>query len=254
MTHAIELSGVGMVYEKGKVQVEAIQSVELTVEPGEFFSIVGPSGCGKTTILKLMGGLLKPTQGRIALDGRSVEEARRKHEFAFVFQTPALLPWRNSMGNVILPLEIIGDNSESSRKKALDLLNFMGLSNFVESYPAVLSGGMQQRVSIARALVFSAKVLLMDEPFGALDALTRTKMAYELLRVWSQFQRTVVFVTHDIEEAVLLSDRIAVMSDRPGRILQVRNIELPRPRSAETQENPVFIEHVQSIRKQFGLG
>lgn len=158
------------------------------------------------------------------------------------------------MGNVILPLEIIGDNSESSRKKALDLLNFMGLSNFVESYPAVLSGGMQQRVSIARALVFSAKVLLMDEPFGALDALTRTKMAYELLRVWSQFQRTVVFVTHDIEEAVLLSDRIAVMSDRPGRILQVRNIELPRPRSAETQENPVFIEHVQSIRKQFGLG
>lgn len=243
-----------MIYEKNKIRVEALQRVDLNVEPGEFFSIVGPSGCGKTTILKLMGGLLKPTEGKIMLNGKPVDEARRNHEFAFVFQTPALLPWRNSRDNVLLPLEIIGDNSAPNRQKALDLLNFMGLSNFLESYPSVLSGGMQQRVSIARALVFSAKLLLMDEPFGALDALTRTKMGYELLRVWSQFQRTVVFVTHDISEAVLLSDRIAVMSERPGRIMEIRNVELPRPRSAETQESPAFIHHVQSIRKQFGLG
>ena len=242
-----------MIYQKEKMQVEALENVDLSVEPGEFFSLVGPSGCGKTTILKLMGGLLKPTSGKITLNGKPVEEARRNREFAFVFQTPALLPWRNSRDNVLLPLEIIGGKTESNRKKALDLLDFMGLSNFLDSYPSVLSGGMQQRVSIARALAFSAKLLLMDEPFGALDAMTRTKMAYELLRIWTQVKTTVVFVTHDIPEAVLLSDRIAVMSERPGKILETRTIDLPRPRSAETEENAAFTHHVQSIRKHFGL-
>jgi NitT/TauT family transport system ATP-binding protein len=243
-----------MTYAKEKMQVEALKNVELAVEPGEFFSIVGPSGCGKTTVLKLAGGLLKPTTGKITLNGRSVQESRKNHEFAFVFQTPALLPWRNLRDNVLLPLEIIGEDNESNRKAAFELLDFMGLSKFLTSYPSVLSGGMQQRVSIARALSFSARVLLMDEPFGALDAMTRAKMGYELLRIWSQFRRTVIFVTHDIPEAVLLSDRVAVMSERPGKIVDTRTIDIPRPRSAESQNDSRFSLHVQAIRKHFGLG
>jgi NitT/TauT family transport system ATP-binding protein len=252
--HAIEFSGVNMTYAKEKMQVEALKNVELVVEPGEFFSIVGPSGCGKTTILKLAGGLQKPTTGSITLNGRSVQEARKNREFAFVFQTPALLPWRNLRDNVLLPLEIIGEDTESNRKRVFELLDFMGLSKFLTSYPSVLSGGMQQRVSIARALSFSAKVLLMDEPFGALDAMTRAKMGYELLRIWSQFRTTVIFVTHDIPEAVLLSDRVAVMSERPGKIVDIRTIEMPRPRSAESQNDARFSLYVQAIRKHFGLG
>ena len=252
--HAIEFSEVSMTYAKEKMQVEALKNVELAVEPGEFFSIVGPSGCGKTTVLKLAGGLLKPTTGKISLNGRSVQESRKSHEFGFVFQTPALLPWRNLRDNVLLPLEIIGEDNESNRKGAFELLDFMGLSKFLTSYPSVLSGGMQQRVSIARALSFSARVLLMDEPFGALDAMTRAKMGYELLRIWSQFRRTVIFVTHDIPEAVLLSDRVAVMSERPGKIVDTRTIDIPRPRSAESQNDSRFSLHVQAIRKHFGLG
>jgi len=254
LVHAIEFSEVSMTYAKEKMQVEALKNVELAVEPGEFFSIVGPSGCGKTTVLKLAGGLLKPTTGKITLNGRSVQESRKSHEFAFVFQTPALLPWRNLRDNVLLPLEIIGEDNESNRKGAFELLDFMGLSKFLTSYPSVLSGGMQQRVSIARALSFSARVLLMDEPFGALDAMTRAKMGYELLRIWSQFRRTVIFVTHDIPEAVLLSDRVAVMSERPGKIVDTRTIDIPRPRSAESQNDSRFSLHVQAIRKHFGLG
>jgi NitT/TauT family transport system ATP-binding protein len=253
LSHAIELSNVSMTYGKEKKQVEALENIHANIEPGEFFSIVGPSGCGKTTVLKLIGGLLKPTSGRIAVDGRSVQDARRNREFGFVFQTPALLPWRNVRQNVLLPLEIIGENTDANRKKALDLLDFMGLSKFLDRYPSALSGGMQQRVSIARALAFSAKLLLMDEPFGALDAMTRTKMGYELLRIWGQFKRTVVFVTHDIPEAVLLSDRIAVMSERPGKIVDTLTITLPRPRSAESQTVPAFAQHVQKIREHFGL-
>jgi len=253
LSHAIDLSEVTMTYGKEKKQVEALENVGLSIEPGEFFSIVGPSGCGKTTVLKLIGGLLKPTSGRIAIDGRPVQDARKNREFGFVFQTPALLPWRNVMQNVLLPLEVIGENTPTNRKKAFDLLDFMGLSKFLDSYPSALSGGMQQRVSIARALAFSAKLLLMDEPFGALDAMTRTKMAYELLRIWIQFRRTVVFVTHDIPEAVLLSDKIAIMSERPGKIVETLKIDLPRPRSAESQNDPAFTRHVQTIREHFGL-
>jgi NitT/TauT family transport system ATP-binding protein len=253
LSHAIELSEVNMTYSKEKMQVEALENVGLNIEPGQFFSIVGPSGCGKTTVLKLIGGLLKPTSGKISVGGRSVQEARKNREFGFVFQTPALLPWRNVKQNVFLPLEVIGENTEANRKKALDLLDFMGLSKFLDSYPSALSGGMQQRVSIARALAFSAKLLLMDEPFGALDAMTRTKMGYELLRIWSEFKRTVVFVTHDIPEAVLLSDKIAVMSERPGKIVDTLTIDLQRPRSAASQSKPAFTRHVQTIREHFGL-
>jgi NitT/TauT family transport system ATP-binding protein len=253
VSYAIELSDVKMTYGKEEAQVEALENVHMNIEPGEFFSIVGPSGCGKTTVLKIIGGLIPPTSGRVAANGRPVQEARRNREFGFVFQTPALLPWRNVRDNVLLPLEIIGENSDSNRKKALDLLDFMGLTKFLKSYPSTLSGGMQQRVSIARALAFSAEMLLMDEPFGALDAMTRTKMGYELLRVWSQFKRTVVFVTHDIPEAVLLSDRIAVMSERPGKIIDILPVELPRPRSAESQNDPAFSRSVKAIREHFGL-
>jgi len=235
------------------MKVEALENVGLNIEPGQFFSIVGPSGCGKTTVLKLIGGLLRPTSGKITVGGKSVQEVRKNREFGCVFQTPALLPWRSVRQNVFLPLEIIGANTQANQKKALELLDFMGLSKFLDSYPFALSGGMQQRVSIARALAFSARLLLMDEPFGALDAMTRTKMAYELLRIWSQFKRTVVFVTHDIPEAVLLSDKIAVMSERPGKIIDTLTIDLPRPRSAASQNTPAFMRHVQTIREHFGL-
>jgi len=242
-----------MTYGKDKKQVEALQNIDLKIESGEFFSIVGPSGCGKTTVVKLIAGLLRPTSGKIEIDGNSVQEARRNREFGFVFQTPALLPWRNVAQNVLLPLEVIGQNTEPNRKKAMDLLDFMGLSKFLGSYPSALSGGMQQRVSIARSLAFSAKYLLMDEPFGALDAMTRTKMGYELLRIWSQVKRTVVFVTHDIPEAVLLSDRIAIMSERPGKIVDILGVNLPRPRSTESQNDPSFSAHIRTVRKHFGL-
>ncbi|MEE9277881.1 MAG: ABC transporter ATP-binding protein [Dehalococcoidia bacterium] len=234
----------------------AVDGVSCAVAPGEFVSIVGPSGCGKTSLLRVVGGLLEPSHGAVAVLGEAVQEAQRRKRIGFVFQEPALLPWRTVEANVRLPLQV---NARAGREpgQVKELLRLVGLESFRDYRPHELSGGMQQRVALARALVFRPDVLLMDEPFGALDEITREQMRYELLRIWSATnaqegggRRTVVFVTHSVTEAVALSDRVLVMSRRPGRIKAAIDIDLPRPRSQVDERSAEFLDHVDLIRAQ----
>jgi NitT/TauT family transport system ATP-binding protein len=225
----IEVSGVTKTFRAGKGVVDALQGIDLNVAAGEFVAIVGRSGCGKSTLLRVIAGLLVPTSGRVIVDGFEVTRPRR--EIAMMFQRPALLPWRSVLDNVLLPVEFASGRKSAKVKRARELLNMVGLEGFHKRLPHELSGGMQQRVALCRSLITEPRLMLMDEPFSALDALTRTELAVELQRIHMEYTATIVFVTHSIEEAVLLADRVVVMTPRPGRIRKVLDIAIPRPRS-----------------------
>lgn len=229
----IRLDGVGQVFEGRGGRVEALDGIDLHVRQNEFVTLIGRSGCGKSTLLRLIAGLLPPTYGRVEVAEEPVTGPRR--DVSFMFQRPALLPWRSVISNVMLPVEISGGDSERSksqyRDRAHELLDLVGLKGFERRLPHELSGGMQQRVSLCRSLIRSPKVMLMDEPFSALDALTRTELSAELQRIQMELATTIVFVTHSIEEAVVLADRVAVLTPRPGRLREIVEIDIPRPRS-----------------------
>jgi NitT/TauT family transport system ATP-binding protein len=246
----IEFRGVSKRYRAARGgEVHALSEIDLSIGAGEFVSMVGPSGCGKSTLLMLVSGLIPPTTGAIEVEGCAVKGA--VGNIAIVFQRDVLLDWRTVLANVLLPVEIKKLDPTLHRRKARELLRSVGLGDFEEKYPAELSGGMRQRVAICRALVQDPGLLLMDEPFGALDALTREQMNLDLQRMWLRDRNTVLFITHSIEEAVLLSDRIVVMSSRPGRVADIVRNELPRPRGAHTRSEPRFVEHVERIRRHF---
>jgi NitT/TauT family transport system ATP-binding protein len=228
-------------------EVVALQGVDLALRRNEFVSLIGPSGCGKSTVLRLIAGLLRPSSGRASIFGLEVTEPR--DEIGVVFQRPTLLPWLDVLGNVVFPMRHkYGRVEDRERVRARELLEMVGLTDFAAKRPSELSGGMQQRVAIARSLLHDPDILLMDEPFSALDALTRDEMSFELLRIWGERPKTVVFVTHSIQEALLLSDRIVVMSARPGRITEVIDVPLARPRSLDTLSDPVFVRLSTEIR------
>jgi NitT/TauT family transport system ATP-binding protein len=246
----IAIDGVSMTYKARGKDVHALENVSLDVEDGEFISLVGPSGCGKSTLLKIVGDLVRPTVGSVTVDGVPSSEARRHGAFSFAFQNPVLLPWRRVIENVQLPLELLHKQANDP----LELLRLVGLSAFAHSYPFELSGGMQQRVALARALTFKPKLLLMDEPFGALDEITRDALNLELLRIRAETNVAVLFVTHSIAEAVFMSDRVVVMSARPGRIRAMFDVDLPRPRTDETRHSPRLQELTRWIRDQLESG
>src|SRR5216684_3249339 len=238
----IALDRVGMTYEPQSGPVEALRDISFGVRRGEFVALVGPSGCGKSTLLRIVAGLRPATRGDVAVDGRPV--TRPIAEVGMVFQAPVLLKWRSVLDNVLLPAELAGLEPRRYRDRARDLLRLVGLGDFEAKLPRELSGGMQQRASLCRALLLDPPLLLMDEPFGALDAMTRDEMNLELLRVWGQGsgeeRKTVVFVTHSIPEAVFLADRVIVMTSRPGRLGRVFDVPLPRPRTAASRARPDF--------------
>src|SRR5579885_1208341 len=252
-TGAIQVSGVDKVFRRGQgaVPVEALRDVSLDVAPGQFVSFVGPSGCGKSTLLKLIGGLIEPTAGRITVGGREVAGPRR--DVGIMFQTPVLFAWRTVLENVLLPIEICGLDRRACLEKARGILRLVGLEDRERAYPRELSGGMQQRAALSRVLVVDPPIILMDEPFGALDEFTREKMNLELLRIWQERRQTIVFVTHSIAEAVFLSDRIVVMGTRPGRVLSVLDVSLPRPRTIEMMKSPEFAATAFEIREHLGV-
>ena len=243
---AIGIRDVSKSFTRRGAAVQALEHTELDIAPGEFVSLIGPSGCGKSTLLKLVAGLLEPTTGSVTVDGRQVTEPLP--QVGVAFQKPTLLRWRTVLDNVCLPLVIDGDRRPESREHAKRLLEMMGLAGFEKHYPRELSGGMEQRVSIARSLVNRPSLLLMDEPFGALDEFTREDLNDELLGMWQREPKTVVFVTHSISEAVFLSDRIVVMSARPGRVHATVPVPLPRPRGRELRDDPEFYEAIRYVR------
>ena len=247
----IELQGVGKAYATRSGAVQALNSVSLKVRPGEFVSLLGPSGCGKSTLLMMIGGLIPASAGEIFINGARV--TRPRTDVGIVFQDPVLLEWRTSLQNVMIQAEARRLDRKASLERAGHLLDSVGLAEFVDKHPFELSGGMRQRVSICRALVHRPALLLMDEPFGALDALTRDQMNLDLQKMWLQEPITVVLVTHSIAEAVFLSDRVFVMSPRPGRVDTVHKIELPRPRTLVTQEQPEFLRYVREIKQRFTM-
>ncbi len=222
---------------------DVLQDINLDIARGEFLCLIGPSGCGKSTLLRLIGGLAEPTSGEIQIDGRTPPEAQANKAFGFVFQEPSLLPWRTVADNIRLPLEVNRRNNPENRHPVSELLSLVGLDMYADYYPSQLSGGMLQRAALARALMSGASLLLMDEPFGALDEITRAAMGYELLRIWNADKKSVIFVTHSISEAVTLSDRVAVLSRRPGCIVEVVNIDLPRPRARSMERDPAFRQY-----------
>lgn len=241
----VSVQSVRKVYPSRTGPVNAVDGVSFDAAAGEFVSIIGPSGSGKTTLIKIIGDLVPPSSGHILVDGRSAAEARRRGAFSWVFQNPVLLPWRSVLENVNLPLEVLRNPGREPR----ELLRAVGLEGFENKYPAELSGGMQQRVALARALTFNPRVLLMDEPFGALDEFTRNTMQSELLRIWFETRVTVLFVTHNLAEAVFLSDRVVVLSARPAKVLRVAAVPFPRPRQASLKDAPEFEELVRCLRK-----
>ena len=247
---ALDLRRVGMVFNPGGLnEVTALDGIDIVVEPGEFVSLIGPSGCGKSTLLRLIGDLLKPTTGEILVNGKRPSQARNDRDYGMVFQSATLLDWRTVLDNVALPLEIMGIDRAEREATAREMLELVQLGPFADHHPYELSGGMQQRVAIARALSFRPYLLLMDEPFGALDEMTRERMQMELLSIWQETQTTVVFVTHSIPEAVFLSTRVVVMSPRPGRIEEVIDIDLAQPRIFETREEPRFYDTLTRLRE-----
>jgi NitT/TauT family transport system ATP-binding protein len=249
MSARVELSGLTKVFNSGKSnEVRALDDVSLSVEPGEFVSLIGPSGCGKSTLLRLIGNLTDPTAGTATVGGKSAHQARVDQDYGMAFQQAGLMEWRDVARNVELPLELRKWDKAKRRARALEMLDLVKLGDFASHYPWELSGGMQQRVAIARALAISPKLLLMDEPFGALDEMTREHMQSELLRICAETGTTVVFVTHSIPEAVFLSDRVVVMSPRPGRITQVVDVDLGR-RQDDTREDKGFFEKITEVRE-----
>jgi NitT/TauT family transport system ATP-binding protein len=230
--------GLSQVYRSGQGDLPALEDVSLEVRGGEFVAIVGPSGCGKSTLLRILGGLLAPTAGAVYLDGEPLSSPQR--QVAYVFQNVNLLPWRTVLRNVLLPLEVAGTGRAEALRRAENVLALVGLEAFADLYPRELSGGMAQRVAIARALVAQPELLLLDEPFGALDALSREQMNLELLRIWRARRVTAVMVTHDLQEAIFLADRVLVMSSRPGQIQADISVDLPRPRTLEVMYTEFF--------------
>lgn len=249
----IFLDNVGMVYDgmDGNGDYTALTNVSLDIKKGEFISLLGPSGCGKTTLLRIISDQIQPTSGTVLVGGEAPRAARLKRRFGIVFQSAVLYDWRTVRKNVMLPLEIMKVPKEERRERADKMLSLVGLSDFADHYPGQLSGGMQQRVGIARALAIRPEILLMDEPFSALDEFTREKLHEDLLRIWRKTNKTIVFVTHNIQEAVFLSDRVCVLSPHPGRLSAVVDIDLPRPRTKEIKDTPEFTALVAKVRNSF---
>ena len=235
--------------EFGQGQVRALTDIDLEIRPGEFISLIGPSGCGKSTLLRIVGDLIQPSGGDVVVNGKSAHQARLDRDYGIVFQDAVLFDWRTVEKNIGLPLELMCWDRRKRGARVQELVDLVELKGFEKHHPWQLSGGMQQRVSIARALSFSPPLLLMDEPFGALDEMTRERLNLELLRIWEQSGSTVVFVTHSISEAVFLSTRVVVMSARPGRIVGVVHVDLPQPRTIETREDPVFADLIREVRR-----
>lgn len=247
----VSIEKVSKIYESSAGQVTALHEVDLQIGTGELISLIGPSGCGKSTLMRLIGDLDQPTSGTIQVKGKTPHQARLDREYGIVFQSPVLYEWRSVRKNVELPLEVMGYKAAERRERARAILQLVGLGDFEDAYPWQLSGGMQQRVAIARALVFKPSILMMDEPFGALDEMTRERLQSELLKIWGgrESDTTVVFVTHSISEAVFLSDRVVVMSPRPGRIEKIITVDLPRPRNKTTRGLPAFFEQITEVRE-----
>jgi NitT/TauT family transport system ATP-binding protein len=250
----VEARGLNLVYRTADAPVHALCDVDLTIRRGDFVSLIGPSGCGKTTLMRVVADLERPTGGAILVNGGTPEQARRDRAYGYVFQAPALYPWRTIERNVALPLEIMGMPRGERRARARRYLDLVGLGGFERKFPWQLSGGMQQRASIARAMGFEPELLLMDEPFGALDEITRDKLNLHLLRLWEKTGLTVIFVTHSIPEAVFLSSKIVVMSPRPGRIVEVIESDLPKDRDLDARETPEFLEIARRVRVALRAG
>ncbi|RME84339.1 MAG: ABC transporter ATP-binding protein [Caldilineae bacterium] len=246
---AVSIRNVTKIFNQGRPnEVVALEDISLEIQPNEFVSLIGPSGCGKSTLLRIIAELLQPTRGEVQVYGKTAHQARLDQDYGFVFQSATLYDWRTVAKNVQLPLEVMGFSREQRKQRASEMLKLVELEGFENHYPWQLSGGMQQRVSIARALSFNPKLLLMDEPFGALDEMTRERMNLELQRIWDRTQTTIVFVTHSIPEAVFLSSRVVLLSPRPGRITEILDIDLPMPRAWEVREDPHYFELVNHLR------
>jgi NitT/TauT family transport system ATP-binding protein len=243
----VSIQGLSKSFRTG---VTALQDIDLEIAPREFVSLIGPSGCGKSTLLRIIGDLIQPSAGTLLVNGKTAHRARLDHDYGIVFQDAVLYDWRTVARNVALPLELLGWDRARRKQRVAEMLDLVELTGFESSRPWQLSGGMQQRVSIARALSFDPALLLMDEPFGALDEMTRERLNTELLRIWQETGSTVVFVTHSIPEAVFLSTRVVVMSARPGRVAGVVDVDLPQPRTSTTREESRFFELVTRVREQ----
>ncbi len=249
MDWVIDIQNVSKIFGAAKDGVAALKNVSLGIQQGEFVSLIGPSGCGKSTLLRIIGDLLPPSSGSVQVNGKPPARARLDRDYGIVFQSPVLYDWRSVRQNVELPLEIMQMPGPERGARAMQMLSLVGLNDFVDRFPWQLSGGMQQRVSIARALAFKPSILLMDEPFGALDEMTRDRMNLELMNIWSQTNTTIVFVTHSIAEAVFLSTRVVVMTPRPGKIEKIIDIDLPRPRVFETREQARYFDLITQVRE-----
>ena len=251
----VRVAGVDKTFTRdGAVVTTALSGIDLDIGRGEFVSLIGPSGCGKSTLLRVIGDLIAPTAGEVQVNGKTAAQARRDRDYGMVFQAPVLFDWRTVEDNVKLPLELMGYDAARRTARAKEMLDLVELGEFLKHHPYQLSGGMQQRVAIARALSFEPAILLMDEPFGALDEMTRERMNQEVLRIWEATGTTIVFVTHSIPEAVFLSTRVVVMSARPGRITDVIEVDLPRPRGIATREEPRYFELVTAVREALRAG
>ncbi len=251
----VRIAGVDKTFARdGVVVTTALSGIDLTIGRGEFVSLIGPSGCGKSTLLRVIGDLVPPTAGTVEVNGKPAPRARRDRDYGMVFQAPVLFDWRTVEDNVKLPLELMGYDAARRTGRAKEMLELVELGDFLRHHPYQLSGGMQQRVAIARALAFEPAILLMDEPFGALDEMTRERMNQEVLRIWEATGTTIVFVTHSIPEAVFLSSRVVVMSARPGRITDVIAVDLPRPRGIATREERRYFELVTAVREALRRG
>ena len=244
-------SNVRKIYRTNAREVHALEDITFSVEENEFVTLVGPSGCGKSTLLKIMGGLMELTAGEVSFKGQPVLGPRR--DIGIMFQTPVLFDWRTTLENVLLPAEVLGMDPAASRNRAREVLNMVELQGFEDSYPYQLSGGMQQRVSLSRVLMYEPDLLLMDEPFGALDEFTRERLNLEIQRIWMRERKTILFVTHNIIEAVFLSDQVMVMTPRPGRLARVVRVPFPRPREIRLMKSPEFASLVFEIREVLGL-
>lgn len=254
VTPVIEARGVGLTFQTGDGPVHALKGVDLTINRGDFVSFIGPSGCGKTTFLRAIAALETPTEGQLSVNGMDPDAARRARAYGYVFQAAGLYPWRTIAGNVKLPLEIMGFSKVEQNERVRKVLSLVDLEGFGKKFPWQLSGGMQQRASIARALAFDADILLMDEPFGALDEIVRDRLNEELLKLWARTEKTIGFVTHSIPEAVYLSTRIVVMSPRPGRITDVIESPLPRDRPLDIRDSAEFLEIAHRVREGLRAG